>query len=728
MSANWLHNIKHVVPGEPVKAGVVGRPDRTLEDRTDYLKERLDAAELGRAIFEVDATVASDVLPGHPVYWNWATNQYEKALVAVEQDPTTQVFTVQPSSDCVGMCYRKKASDRADIVLRGLVVFDNLTNSIGETVAPGKYYLSGVEAGKLSKQKPPVTVVVCHVQGPRDNCSDKLRVLVMPQSRDYVEEHTHYRFDLVPRPAGTNTIVVDGDGNERHEISAPNAELQGWLPADHEVFRRDPADPTTNVAPPGALFGYNIKKHQALNRVWPPIPVQSVSMIWDKGENTVGATEIPLGGGGLAICDVNGIWWMSDCYGDVPWPAEYDPNTSFPSGLGSECPRSEVMRVVVIYLRMLVGNDRSLVTSLVPDTDIVAGKIITAPLAITNCDDLPASTGDLKLNVDLQFAETEALGGEVVKGVANRHQLLRGWAAEGAVTTTPDYLSIKGSRTAAKTVTISVAEEAVFTCTAHGFRSGTIVQFSEDASSTLPTELAPNTEYYVLPDDLLPNSFKISSASGGTPISVDAAGTGTFKVRSLRFLTTNEKTALGISTTEDVPVHQGLLRVDYVDNLVERELSPQIIRLSDTVERLYMDIPYLGFPAGQSSLLRVRINVPDVNLAENLLMKIRVRLFGRDGGVTPTQLPPLYMSRRILSRPTSTAGLSLIASDEDLDFTSASALILPADTVVECDSVEFSVKSGDTVLVTIERRLETDPGYENDIGVLRISGIVRTDA
>lgn len=642
MSGNWQYNIKHVQPGEPVQAGIVGRPDRTLEERTEYLKDRLDAAELGRAIFEVDATISPDVEVGHAVYWNWTTQRYEKALVAVELDDATQVFTVQPSSDCVGMCYKKKANDRADIVLRGLVTFDNLDNSIGQTVAPGKYYLSAVEAGKLSKQKPPVTVVVCHVQGPRDNCSDKLRVVVMPQSRDYVEEHTHYRFDLVPRPAGTNTVVTVG-GQQRHTIEDPDAELQGWLPADHPTFRRDPNDPTTNYAPAGALFGYNIKKHAALNRVWPPIPVQSVSMLWDKGQDLVGATEIPLGRAGLAICDVNGIWWMSDCQGDVPWPADYDPETSFPNNEGDECPRGEVMRVVVVYLRMLLGNDRTVVTSLVPDTDQVGEELITSPIAITNCDDLAASTGDLKLNVDLQVRAGDATGGQVIKNVVNRHQLTRGWMAEGVVTTTPDFLVIKGSR---------------------------------------PTA-------------------------------------------SMRNLTPTEKTALGITTAANVPVYQGLVRIDYTDNLVEREISPQIIRLSDTVERLYMDIPYLGFPAGQSSLLRVRLNVPEANLDQNLKMKIRVRLFGRGG--TPTSaalLPELYMSYRRLPRPGVNA-LQLPTVDTDVDFSDSSRSLL-IDTVVECNSDEFNVEAGDTVLVTIERRGGVGDQYENDVGVLRIAGIVRS--
>jgi hypothetical protein len=715
MSGNWPYNIKHVATGEPVQAGVVGRPDRTLEERTEYLKDRLDAAELGRALFEVDATVSPDVQPGQPVYWNWAASRYEPAMVAVTLDDTTQIFSVQPSSDCVGMCYKKKAADRADIVLRGLVTFPELTQSIGETVTPGKYYLSAVEPGKLSKQKPPVTVVVCHVQGSRDNCSDQLRVLVMPQARDYVEEHTHYRFDLVAQPAGTNTLTTDPQ--PRRIVTNPNAELQGWLPASHAVFN--------GKAPAGAVFGYNIQKHAALANVWPPIPIQSVSVLWDKGANLLGATEVPLGRSGLVVCDVNGIWWMSDCANDVPWPATYSPTWVDPTSPGSECPRGEAMRLSVVFLRMLLGNNRSVVTSLAPDEDIVNGETITAPVAVTNCDDLPATTGDLKLNLDLQTAKQEGIGGQVVKSVANRHQLVVGWAAEGVVTTTPTYLAIRGSRNTPRAVTIAHGVETVFTATGHGFGPGAKVRLVPDAASVLPAGLTANAEYFIAAKDLTANTFKIATTLAGTPVATTAAGTGTYKLVSGRLLTSAEKTALGITTENPVPIHQGLLRVDYTDDLVERELAPQIIRLSDTVERLYMDIPYLGFPAGQNSLLRVRLNVPEANVDQNLKMKIRVRLFGRFGTpLTNSQLPELYMSYRRLPRPFSGA-LQLPTVDTSLDF-SSSAKQLPIDTVAECDSAEFAVQAGDTVLVTIERQLTPGDAYDNDVGVLRIAGIVQS--
>jgi hypothetical protein len=639
MSGNWLHNIKHVNPGEPVQAGIVSRPDRTLEERTEYLKDRLDAAAVGQAIFDNSATIAPDVLPGQPVYWNWTEHRYEKALAAVEVDETTQALVVQPSSDCVGLCLRKRSDTLGDIVLHGVVDLPELTNAIAGPIVPGRYYLSAADHGKLVRQKPAVTVTVCHVQGPKDTCSDIPRVVVMPHTRDFVDEHIHYRFDLVARPAGGhNPSAAQSTG--KHVITNPNPALPGWLPANHAIFQ--------GKAPNGAVFGYNLSQHTALANVWPPLPIQSVAMLWDKGADHVGATEIPLGRTGLAVCDINGIWWMSDCYGDVPWPKTYDPATVVEEDetVVAECPRDEVMRVVVVYLRMLLGNDRSMVTSLVKDEDTTANVItqptaaganVISPIAITNCDELPASTGDLKLNLDLQIAAAEATGGQAIKGVINRHQLQRGWVAEGAFTLS-NQISITGSR--------------------------------------------------------------------GTP----------------RLLTTAEKEQFDLTTTDPITLHQGILKIDYTDQLVEREISPQIIRLSDAVERLYMDIPYLGFPAGQSSLIRLRFNLASANLGDNLMMKVRVQLFGRGGTQSQAALlPSLYMTYRVLPAPAANASVPLETTDTELTFNSSANLTL--DTVIQRDSTAFAVEEGDTILVTLGREENISDVY-GEIGVLRVSGIV----
>jgi hypothetical protein len=622
MSGNWQNNIKYVTAGEPVQAGVVTRPDQVLAARTDYLKDRLDAAFVGQALFDSGATISPDVLPGHPVYWNYTSHRYEKALAAAAIDTATQLLTIQPSSDCVGLCLRKHSETLGDIVLRGVVEIPELNNAVTTpTVLPGRYYLSAAEPGKLVQQKPGVTVSVCYVQGPKDNCSDVPRVVVMPHTRDFVGEHTHYRFELFPAPAGQHNpdaAVTTG----RHTITNPNPLLPGWLPANHASFN--------GKAPVGAWFGYNLARHQTLANVWPPLPIQSVAMLWDKGLNKVGATEIPQGKEGLVVCDVNGIWWMSNCYGDVPWPAALDtttPQTSEPEPIG-ECPREEDMRVVVVFLRMLYGNDRSVVTSLQPDTD--------SPITVVNCDGAPAMTGDLALNINLPVLPDESIGGQALKEVVLGHKFKKGWITEG-----------------------------VFT---------------------------------------LSNQLAITSTRG-----------------TKRSLTTAEKTEFGIDPALNIPLQQGIVKIDYTDTLVEREISPQIIRLNDTVERLYLDIPYLGFPPAQASALRVRLNLPDSNLGNNLRMKIRVQFFGRGGTSTQAAtLPALYMTYRRLQKPAA-LGTPLATTDTAISFNSV--VSLRVDTAVTRDSAEFAVAAGDTVLVTLGREYSPSDVYA-EVGVLRITGIV----
>jgi len=629
-NSNWLNNIKHVAPGEPVQAGVVSRPDRALVDRTNYLKDRLDAAALGQAIFDVDATVAPDVLPGQPVFWNHETQRYEKALAAVETNPATQALVTQPSCDVLGVCYTKKNATQADIVLRGLVKLPEITNAVSGTVAAGRYYLSSTESGKLVQERPPVTVSVCYVQGAKDNCADEPWVVVMPQMRDFLEDHIHYRFELATLPAGDHDPTAAAT-NGVHTIENADEEREGWLPADHAIFN--------GTAPAGAKFGYNFSQHAAIERVWPPQPIQAVAILWDKGINNVGATEIPLGADGLCVVNTHGIWWMSDCYGEVPWPADLDTASVESVSSLADCPREERMRVIVVYLRMLFGNDRSVVTSLKPAEG--------SPITVVNCDGIPANqdnalTGDLELGLNLALLDdpTEVAGGRVYKQITTDFKFRKGWVAEGV-------------------------------------------------------------------------------RSGAGPLTI----TGT---RS-RVLTTAEKTALQLPADDESLLHQGLVTISYDDQLVEREIAPQIIRLSDTVERLYLDIPYLGFPQSQDSLVRVRLNVPSANLGAPLALRIRAQLFGRTSAV----LPAMAVSYRRIPRPASavTAAMPTLpgVSDEVNIVFEVPAASLPVDTPVEVESETFEIVEGDTVLVTLARYGTAD-SYAGEVGLLRLSGVITVPA
>jgi hypothetical protein len=187
-----------------------------------------------------------------------------------------------------------------------------------------------------------------------------------------------------------------------------------------------------------------------------------------------------------------------------------------------------------------------------------------------------------------------------------------------------------------------------------------------------------------------------------------------------RNLTTAEKELLDLPTADTVILHRGLVRLDF-DRLAEKEISPQIIRLNDTVERLYMDIPYLGLPAGQASSLRVRLNVPDANIGPNLQMAVRVQFFGK--GSVNQQMPALLMTYRRLQKPGSSVStaLPLPVESEEQSLSFDTSVSLPANKAIIRDSESFPVLAGDTVLVTIARA--AGDAYP-EIGLLRIAGIL----
>jgi hypothetical protein len=463
---NWKKNVRHIVDGEPVSSGVAGRPDKALEGNLQYLKDLVDATQLGEVLVIRDATVESSVLVGQPVHWNAATAQFEKALAAVEPDAESKTTSPKASAEVIGIVQSKTNATLADIVTMGWVTID-LANAVDDEIIAGRYYLSSAEAGKLTKQRPPVSVPVLFTDGLG-------KALVLPITRNFLNDHIHYSFELEPRPAGDHYHT-----SGRHEITNPDASQKGWLPAAHSSFN--------GKAPGKAVFGYNLAAHAELEANWPPLPITAVSIIWDKGDNnnnqTIGGVDIPLGLEGLCQVDANGIWWMSDCDGDVPWPeALLDSSSSASSwaedGYGSldsegswssssvsassseswfipECDRFDRMRVVLNFAKMTFGTDKSIVTSLQPAEG--------SPIKVENCAGEAATTGDLFLDLSLELSVVDAAleGYQVVKNVTSteyqRGPVVEGLFAGGdAVLTSSSQLTVGSDTLHQGRVTVTV--------------------------------------------------------------------------------------------------------------------------------------------------------------------------------------------------------------------------------------------------------------------------------
>lgn len=420
---SWKSRINHTIDGESVRAGVDGRPTRELESRTDYLKDRLEAISAGSAIYRFGATVKSNVKVGHPVFFNETTNQFELAFSETRKNSDSGSISYSDSTFVVGLVTEKSSSTTADILLSGTAELD-LTESTGEASPYGPMFL-GKTPGALLLGTPE--------DGPYIGFSDGTgRVYIQISLRDFFSSHDHLRFDLFCKPAGDTEPPINGG---RHVIANANDNRTGWLPAAHPIFE--------DTAPVGAAFGYNLKEHPELNRVWPPSPVDSAAIFWDKGSNLTGGTLVPLGSTGLVIINSDGIWWMSDCVGDVPWPA----NTTFVSSVsepepdhsegGLECDRIEEMKIVLSFIKHQPASTRFFVNSLVSNNE---------KLRIVDClTGQTASTGELRLELDSDFLveDTNSLLGFAVKSQEGE-KLQRGPAITGV--TCPDgTISISAS-------------------------------------------------------------------------------------------------------------------------------------------------------------------------------------------------------------------------------------------------------------------------------------------
>lgn len=412
MSEAWTELVRFISKGESVEPGVANRSSRTIDQNTRYLKSLIEASFLSEALFAREVSVDPEVSVGQPVYYNTTNQRFEKAIAGVQADSDGFLATLK-SSYVWGIVYSKGTSPRvADLLIAGTVEGLDLSNSIDDADPDGVYFLSTTESGKLIQQSPSISIPVLLVAGDR--------VRIISQFKDFLSDHLHYQVDLVARPAGEHN---DPGAGNRHTITSADSDLEGWLPADHSVFEGN--------APENAAFGYNISADAKLSELWPPIPLQQAYIEWDRGEDSAqGFHGIPTGEDGLVVLDRYGVWWMSDCYGDVPWPTALDTSVSDSSSEGNsiECPRDLNFGVRLWFTQVKYVSDQTVVTSLASNSDR-----ITVSCAL---DGSEASTGDLVLDLDLDFVvgSDDTSGHLALKEIENGTNFKRGPVCESIYT------------------------------------------------------------------------------------------------------------------------------------------------------------------------------------------------------------------------------------------------------------------------------------------------------
>lgn len=382
-SGSYNPTTQFVRDGEAVNARVTNRAVRTLEANVRYLRGLIESARLGQAVVRLNVPLAASTVVGGPVYLDAATATYKPA--ALTTTSSSGGTALADSARVAGVVTAKHSATLGDLLVYGYATGVDISPAVGGTPAAGPYYLSPTTAGRLTATRPAIPVPVLTFDG--------VGVSVAVGWVDPLGQHGHRKLDLVCRPAGTHVPPAEG---EPHEITDPDAGLEGWLPADHESFG--------GLAPAGAVFGYNLAADPAAAAAWPPDPVDSAVAEFDAG----------AAGGGFAgtrdrlvLLDRNGIWWTSDCYGDVPWPTDLDTESPA-SASESGCPRARdvAMRVWTTYPR--VGAVDAAVASLTSRSE---------RLTIERCDGTAGSTGDLAVTLDLDYETVDGQAGyQALKG------------------------------------------------------------------------------------------------------------------------------------------------------------------------------------------------------------------------------------------------------------------------------------------------------------------------
>lgn len=406
--------------GDPVNAGTINRPLRQLDGNTKYVKQLLEATLAGSTLFARNITVEPDALVGAPVYFNSETDRFERALADSSIDSNGEIQTAD-SAQVWGVVHTKHNSTSADILLSGYTALD-ISAVVTGSVTAGLYYLSSGSAGKLVKQSPPITVPVLMADGNGN-------VFVHTRLYDAFMDHKHHKYELACIPAGDHTPPALGD---RHTITNADSSIEGWLPADDAIFNGN--------APYGAAFGYNLSA-SPLNNLWPPVPLANAYLEWDKGEiKDYMGMGVPLGPDGLCVIDSNGIWWMSDCYSDVPWPTDYDSSAilSSSSSYALENPRRLAMKLTLWFARMSFMTSGNVVTSL----QVADGSEGFLRLVCAQSGD-DATTGDLQISFDSEYLvdEDQTTAGHIVFKGLEDSQFTRGPVVE-AITAGSDNVYI----------------------------------------------------------------------------------------------------------------------------------------------------------------------------------------------------------------------------------------------------------------------------------------------
>lgn len=351
-TTSWISNVTKISNGQDVSAEVVNPILKELVQRDQYLYEQLnelgDKAVLISSGLPILPSASSFVSKYTAVFFdqegsgNTLTRGLAPALVKFSVPSAfSSAYTPDNSSFVMGLV-KSVGDDVADVYTAGYVKLDvdidaDIVGLMSDTEAtqsrastdflPGPFYLSGTDAGKLTRNPGGVAIYVGYAFSRRE-------ILIAPNVSEFNQFFTTYQFNLLDKAAGipvltagewtcTGTTEINGDGGINHV---------GFIPADSG----DLPAPITALMPAGAKFFYNLPSASlieqdtgitedqrteqiALSRALPPNPT-NVTLLTING--VVQAIRSDNNPDGVYLINSAGIWWFEDTDGLQPWSSD----------------------------------------------------------------------------------------------------------------------------------------------------------------------------------------------------------------------------------------------------------------------------------------------------------------------------------------------------------------------------------------------------------------------
>ena len=656
--------INFISSNEKVIPSTANRPSRELALRTESLKKRLDTADLGQAIILYDAPLATNTIVGSPVYWNEDNKQFELAVAEAELNEGYMEFVKSERANCIGLVYEKESRDSGSIVLSGVVDLNGISSLFDEP-GNGRFFL-GAKEGQLTHKLLGVCVPLGTVIGKYGDCDDVYRVCVNPVLND-LWSHLHYWVDLVPRLVNSRDV-------------------EGWRQVDEN----------DTDAPLDAKYVYNIIPGSVLAKLFPPIPIDacSIEIDWNDLDETIGGKNIPINcDNGIARVTLDGIYWTDSNI------KPYAPSSSFelvitdaPNAADTTWHTGDQIVIGTKTFTLPASVSTNLEAAVYIVNNAVNGKI----------DGWTVTLSEENSNILLFYINTYA---EPLMADTTNSNKIVGPRKDPRVMREKLYMSKTQFSNTLNCVT-SLRPYA-----GHPFQFVNcrgVEAYAGDlyAKFTLADVEVDIDDY----DGKTMRRFNDKYQQEITPVvnAISIAGTTIRAESNVDPIVINSKT-----------YYRGLTDI-IVDPLNNSEISPQIMKLGDALEREYNGVMYVGFPRDRESSILAKFEIPAIFKGKILFSTL---FYSSIAG----EYPSIICEYKIIQKPDISVSLNGMGWNTLAWATGTGTTVqtVKANSAFNLTTDLVTVQPGDTFILRLTRST-AGASYPGDAGIIRINGVLRT--